>query len=373
MLNQVCCKWGWNCRNCHGEDETVNGKAEASTDDDDTSHEDARNDDDAAEDNSSDEYHNGQLQNMQHPLVQLNELYEYEPAIVYSMKLLPEHNDYGDIDYIEEVDNLPDPRIYNVDVELLNIYVLLFMAHPERLHPIHQYEQYMRHVDPLKRDYQVAVDWAWEVLHSEAPKHKSTPSLLSEPLLILKYLPPILSNDTHERSRQIMIAMVRYVRQIEPHFHQHLDKAYRDNVEWDYFTKSPTPKESFLRWCRWKCYFVNRYHRYQDRENLDELSPLDDRPEGPPNWRDVDELRAQRRNWFIMNSVTSQYKKVTCGFQDEFIPQDDYFDLKDIVFWEQIPLWKRGPHSNFLPLTRIWNNCARDPVAEHLSHRHTHV
>jgi hypothetical protein len=87
----------------------------------------------------------------------------------------------------------------------------------------------------------------------------------------------------------------------------------------------------------------------------------------------VDELRSLEKNWFIMNSVTSQYKKVTCGYQDDFIPQDDYFDLKDIVFWEQIPLWKRGPHSNFLPITRIWNNCARDPVAEHLSHRQTRL
>jgi hypothetical protein len=74
-----------------------------------------------------------------------------------------------------------------------------------------------------------------------------------------------------------------------------------------------------------------------------------------------------------MNSVTSQYKKVHCGFQDDVIPRDDYFDLEEIVFWEQIPLWKRGPHSNFLPLTRIWNNCSRDSEVEHLSHRHTRL
>jgi hypothetical protein len=107
-----------------------------------------------------------------------------------------------------------------------------------------------------------------------------------------------------------------------------------------------------------------------DRENLDALSPIDDLPEGPPNWRDIDELRAEQRNWFIMCSVTSQYTKVPCGFQDGVIPRDNDVDLEDIVFWEQIPLWKRGPHDNFLPLTRIWNNCARDQIADHLSHRH---
>ncbi len=128
-----------------------------------------------------------------------------------------------------------------------------------------------------------------------------------------------------------MIVMERYVRQIEPHFHQHLDKPYRDNVKWDYFSKSPTPKASYLRWCRWRCYFINRYHRYH------------------------------------------RYTKVPYGFQDDVIPRDNEVDLKDIVFWEQIPLWKRGPHDNFLPLTRIRNNCARDQMADHLSHRHTRL
>jgi hypothetical protein len=256
---------------------------------------------------------------------------------------------------------------------MLNMYVLLYLANPTRPHPFHLYEQYMRHVDPVQKEYQVTVEWAWTVLHTEAEKHKATPCLLSDPNLIIKYLPPFLSTDPHLRSRQIMIVMERYIRQIEPHFHQHLDKAYRDNVEWDYFTKSPTPKASFLRWCRWKCYFVNRYHRYMDRDNLDALSPIDDLPEGPPNWRDVDELRTQHRNWFIMDSVTSQYKQVPCGFQDDVIPKDDDVELRDIVFWEQIPLWKRGPYGNFLPLTRIWNNCANDQEAEHLSHRHTRL
>ena len=99
---------------------------------------------------------------------------------------------------MEEIDNLPDPRIYGIDVELLNLNVLLFLTNPERPHPLHQYEQYMRHVDPVRMEYQVTVDWAWNVLHTEAEKHKSTPSLLSEPTLILKYLPSFLSTDLHQ-------------------------------------------------------------------------------------------------------------------------------------------------------------------------------
>ena len=338
---------------------------------DDTSQEGNWNED-AAYDHGG-EYQHDDVRYKTHPLIQLNQHYEYDPDNAYSMKLPLMLYEPGTIEYIEEIDNLPDPRIYGINVEMLNMYVLLYLANPTRPHPFHLYEQYMRHVDPVQKEYQVTVEWAWTVLHTEAEKHKATPCLLSDPNLIIKYLPPFLSTDPHLRSRQIMIVMERYIRQIEPHFHQHLDKAYRDNVEWDYFTKSPTPKASFLRWCRWKCYFVNRYHRYMDRDNLDALSPIDDLPEGPPNWRDVDELRTQHRNWFIMDSVTSQYKQVPCGFQDDVIPKDDDVELRDIVFWEQIPLWKRGPYGNFLPLTRIWNNCANDQEAEHLSHRHTRL
>ena len=360
--DQAGCKWGWNCRNCNGEGEAADDKAEAESDDD------------ADYDNSSDEDEHDEVHHVQHPLMQLNDEYEYDPENLYSMKLCrSQYHEYGAIDHMEEIDNLPDPRIYGIDVEQLNLNVLLFLANPERTHPLHQYEQYMRHVDPVRMEYQVTVDWAWNVLHTEAEKHKSTPSLLSEPTLILKYLPSFLSTDLHQCSRQIMIAMEGYTRQIEPHFHKHLDQAYRDNVEWDGFTHSPKPKASFLRWCRWKCYFINRYHRYLDRDNLDALSPIDDLPEGPPNWRDVDELRAEHRNWFIMDSMTSQYKKVNCGFQDEVLPRDNDVNHEDIVFWEQIPLWKRGPHNNYLPITRVWNNSARGQIAEHLSQRHTRL
>jgi hypothetical protein len=264
---------------------------------DDTSHEDNWNED-AAYDHGG-EYQSDDVRYKPHPLIQLNQHYEYDPDNVYSMKLPSMLYEPGTIEYIEEIDNLPDPRIYGIDVELLNMFVLIYLANPERPHPFHLYEQYMRHVDPVQKEYQVTVEWAWTVLHTEAEKHKATPCLLSDPNLIIKYLPPFLSTDPHLRSRQIMIVMERYIRQIEPHFHQHLDKAYRDNVEWDYFTKSPTPKASFLRWCRWKCYFVNRYHRYMDRDNRDALSPIDDLPQGPPNWRDVDAPGQKAAKLFI--------------------------------------------------------------------------
>jgi hypothetical protein len=82
---------------------------------------------------------------------------------------------------------------------------------------------------------------------------------------------------------------------------------------------------------------------------------IDDHPEGPPDWRELDELRATKRNWFYMDSVTIQFFKIPCGFQEDVIPVDPRSTLGDISFWDQIPLCKL-PAQEFLPIQRIYNN-----------------
>jgi hypothetical protein len=88
------------------------------------------------------------------------------------------------------------------------------------------------------------------------------------------------------------------------------------------------------------------------------LSIIDDHPEGPPDWRDVDELRATKRTWFYMDMWNIQFFKIPCGFQEEVIPVDSRSPIGDIAFWDQIPLWKLPNASEFLPIQRIYNNQA---------------
>jgi hypothetical protein len=168
------------------------------------------------------------------------------------------------------------------------------------------------------------------------------------------------TSDPVVRSRQIKIAIESYVRKIEPHFGRKLDEEFYNNVDWDSFTRAPQPKDAFLRWHRWRCYFLNSLHRYSILQDYDvrNMSMIDDHPEGPPQWRYVDELRAKKRNWFYMDSRTIQYFKIPCGFQEEVIPVDPRSPIGDIAFWDQIPLWKLPPHFEFLPLQRIFNNQA---------------
>jgi hypothetical protein len=220
---------------------------------------------------------------------------DYQRENIYSFKLKPGvHHDSA---YNEELDDLPDPRLYKIDVDHLHMYVLLYMAYPERLNPCSCYIYYLRHVDEKQREFQECIDRAWTSLDKPNIGPKGVvrfpiiKSIVNDHSLIVNLISA--HPDPVVRSRQIKIAIESYLRKIEPHFGRTLDDEFYSNVEWDYLTRAPAPKDSFLRWHRWRCYFLNRMHRYDDHCDLSDLSIIDDHPEGPPEWRIVDELRAE--------------------------------------------------------------------------------
>jgi hypothetical protein len=287
---------------------------------------------------------------------------EYQHENVFSFKLNPGiHHDSA---YYEELDDLPDPRIYDINVDDLHMHMLLHMSYPDRPNPVSCYIQYLRHVDKIKSHFQEYIDEAWKSLDKPItgphgkPRYPVVKSVVNNHSLIVHLI--ATNSDPVVRSRQIKIAIESYVRKIEPHFGRKLDEEFYNNVDWDSFTRAPQPKDAFLRWHRWRCYFLNRLHRYSILQDYDvrNMSMIDDHPEGPPQWRYVDELRAKKRNWFYMDSRTIQYFKIPCGFQEEVIPVDPRSPIGDIAFWDQIPLWKLPPHFEFLPLQRIFNNQA---------------
>jgi len=152
------------------------------------------------------------------PLIQLS---PYQPDDIFSMKL---KSSEGMI-YNDEIDDLPDPRHYDISVEDLHLHVLLFMQEADTSrHPFHDYERYLRWIDPVKREYRISVAWAWNTLYSESPPTRRIRSILHEPTLIAqKFQRAALRNkDPSKRYRQIQIAIEAYVRSIEYHFHKKL-------------------------------------------------------------------------------------------------------------------------------------------------------
>jgi hypothetical protein len=176
------------------------------------------------------------------------------------------------------------------------------------------------------------------------------------------------NNDPSKRYRQIQIVIEAYVRSIENHFHKKL-KEYNDNVQWDMLSVLPSPKDSYLRWIRWRCYFRNRLNRYlDDPENI--LSPIDDITQGCPQWREVDEVRATKRNWFVMYRGITQYVWLAStdgAYQEDVIPNHPGIHLKDILFWDLIPLWNL--RSQYAPQQRIFNSEAAEILADSPSPR----
>jgi hypothetical protein len=76
---------------------------------------------------------------------------EYQRDNIYSFKLKPGvHHDSA---YNEELDDLPDPRLYKIDVDNLHMHVLVYMAYPERPNPCSCYLYYLRHVDERKHEF----------------------------------------------------------------------------------------------------------------------------------------------------------------------------------------------------------------------------
>ncbi len=105
-----------------------------------------------------------------------------------------------------------------------------------------------------------------------------------------------------------------------------------------------------------QCYFRNRLNRYLDDPKTI-LSPIDDITQGCPLWREVDELRATKRNWFVMYREISQYVWLASpeeAYQEDAIPAHSDIRRKYILYWDLIPLWKL--RSQYAPQERIFNS-----------------
>jgi hypothetical protein len=61
------------------------------------------------------------------PLGPLILLDPYQPDDIFSMKLISSEGNDHHMVYNDEIDNLPDPRYYNINVDDLYVHVVLFM------------------------------------------------------------------------------------------------------------------------------------------------------------------------------------------------------------------------------------------------------
>ncbi len=80
----------------------------------------------------------------------------FDPDNIFNMKLDPTIPGVG---YEDEFDDLPDPRLYNVDMKemLLYVYIFIHASDDDNNHPFFNYERYLRLIDQNKDAYQSAI------------------------------------------------------------------------------------------------------------------------------------------------------------------------------------------------------------------------
>jgi hypothetical protein len=252
------------------------------------------------------------------------------------------------------------------------LHVLLFIQEADTSrHAFHDYGNYLRWIDPDKKEYRTSVNLAWDSLHRESllqPPKRRIKSIVHEPTMIAQKFQRAAMHNPSKCYRQFQIAIEAYVRSIEYHFHKKL-MDYDDNIQWDMLTELPSPKDSYLRWIRWRCYFRNRLNRYlDDPENI--LSPIDDITQGCPQWREIDEVRATKRNWFLMDREINQYVWLATpdgAYQEDVIPVHSDIHRRDILYWDLIPLWNL--RNQYTPQQRIFNSEADEFLADYRSPR----
>ena len=110
----------------------------------------------------------------------------FDPDNIFCMKLDPT---IEGVNYEDEFDDLPDPRLYSVDVQMLLTWVFIFIyaRHDDNTHPFFNYERYVRFVDPDSVAYQSAIDAAWGTLQAV--------DVANEPLKLVEILGPQFSSD----------------------------------------------------------------------------------------------------------------------------------------------------------------------------------
>ena len=235
-----------------------------------------------------------------------------------------------------ELDDLPDPRLYNINVALL-----YNMAQSRSDEFIPSFENYLVHVEPkvfaraMKDNYWLSVQTISEQNlkffncdHSQRNFRKPNPTM---------FIPPMLSIDAETRKRQIHRALNKFISRLDWHIQCKTEYDTFDNVHWGIASGDPHPKPVWLRYVRWKRYFI-----HLKLSGINQLSPkYDPLPYGPPALRQIDLERMSLTNCFALELETGQYASCAYGCLNEAspIPKFPHINERSVVLYQYKSIW----------------------------------
>jgi hypothetical protein len=132
------------------------------------------------------------------------------------------------------------------------------------------------------------------------------------------FFPSVLDPDDEKRKREVNRALNKFVIRLEIHIEALSWYDTLDNVQWGIGTGEPTPKLPWLRYLRWR-----RYYLHLLLSGI-AFTPPDEpfNPEGPPNLRSRDSERMGLTNCFALCKSTGQFASNGLGCHRAADPED---------------------------------------------------
>jgi hypothetical protein len=241
---------------------------------------------------------------------------------------------------LDENDDLPDHRLYGIDLVMLNTYVEVFGMADDPGSPFQDFANYIRCIEPdeVKRamieQERIVVD-EWYNLHADPLAAFKRRAGMFEFIL-----GPLVSNVPLTMNRRINLALMR----MENNLMVKSVDVGTDNVYWGIVTCWPSPKASWIRWQRWRFYFQ---HLYMQKVVGFKGEIADE----PPIIRDKDKIRMEMKRWCLMNINSGQFEMLPACMDDR-IPVSNVHP-EHILLYDKQSIWDMRYEINHS--VTVWN------------------
>ena len=256
-----------------------------------------------------------------------------------------------------ENDDLPDPRLYNLDVQKLRHWQIRDQndnEKPERSLSqmvYHSYHRYLQEIEPVYYNARVR-ESTKKYTTTTVNQHLPTPASIQRRMFSpIMFFPPFLSNNPTMRSFQIQRSLNTFIVRLEALIENKVIDEVTDNIYWGIFSPNPTPQRAWLRWIRWRTY--HNHLTFSNLRNNTTTTELEQPEYGPPSLRPIDKRRMELHNCFSLDTITAQYYHLGgCCDEEGIFPRVRHCDPDKVVLYTCASIWRIG-HDDQIDSTYI--------------------
>jgi hypothetical protein len=217
-----------------------------------------------------------------------------------------------------ELDILPDPRLFGINVSLLRQLARSLCSQCGSSFEA-TYENYMLHIETMNMKVEMMDHYLVhlnEVVEFHVDHLLHLKLTLPNPIMFFPHMLNPISKE--KRKHEVNRALNRFVIRLEVHIEALSWYDTLDNVYWGIGNGEPSPKLSWLRFLRWR-----RYYLHLLLSGISFAPPNDPPiPEGPPNLTSRDQERMGLTNCFVLCKSSDQFASNSLGCHRAADPED---------------------------------------------------